>query len=1570
MEKLKNWKKWVLIAILLLGLSALAIAALTVGGRDASETFFNLSERDILLEIGESKKIELDTELSGIKVSKAKVTWKSSKSSVATVKDGTVTAVAGGEAKITAVVEYKGKEYSTNCVVTVKSEENEYSAYKIRWYTQKKDRTGYDIVEETFERVVGSSVELTLPDAKKKLPANYVLNTDNSVFTGKVKTSKAGCILEVYFDVAQITYYADYYYESATALGTYPTKETKKYTTYAFTAVELTDKPNNGFVINDSIKGTVKANESVVAGSRLKVFCDRIRSKVTVTYLSGKQNATYDCIYGIGLLNAPQDVFQDSIEYKIATYINGKKKAATTELMKEVTGDTEVAFKLDGKGFEYKRVNGVGVITNNTTEKKTPSFAVLKGSDKTVYLSATYKTTGSFSNTFGINLSDGNTTRQIRFSGTGVAVMQKNTTTGGVGSADNAVKTYAQAGIYNDNEVFVWVRNAKENNSASIKVSSVISDMMRNAEGGSYDIQWAVLDNVLYASINGEIVLQLPLKYLEETWNGNNKYQIGISSYDENAYGDALQVSNVKVKFGKEAKALLKTEKVFNSSEEYRMGYDIFTGAYLPSSNAEAAYMYGKETSKDTGITANIEFVDINNACSAVGVSLKVGKKSVQYVVEGENSSYRSMKNHTWAGINKIGTQILKEGTPVSTDGKAEVTAFVKSDYFHIMYNGVQVQCINMLSLFPEYTRDTKVSLGICTWDARYGLMKFTDVKQLSESEVNRIANADEWGFYSESLSADDYDFSDASIVKTKSGWKRVKLHGSNTTWQIDGTMNRLDDTTTNLLMGFQISAGDNKTMILGYNNGFKNVTNDNWNSNPSNNHSNNADYKSTRYAFNNIVSSQFFNSGGSARTQSSLDYRAVLYNDTLYVWFKDEAGNEGLCWRIPLTEEEFGGYKAGTAYDITLVFAETDTDASMTNLDVKMGYQVTEQMDFVSDNKNKKYDFAKAIEKIDANISKWQKSFRAQALSGMMAEELCSTSSIIQSMGYAYLQGSDDDIYLSAKYEIEEGKKAKFFGVTLVDEDGAERSILYNETGVRLRQDKAWKYSDIPAMKDKADDYYQVSRNGYVWTHNQTSTISAMLNNTGESHTYVTKWAITDGVIYGMVDGFVFFKMPLNELCAAWDENTVLQVGLVQWDAKNNGVLKSIRDIEALYGDAALSKMVKDQEIECTPNWGMVYEVFNGTYMPYTESGGAKYMYGAKATGTQVLDATLRFLENTGGSAAGISVMSGNQTAQIVVQGNKYENTRLMLDHKWDNNYNIYSWLNAPSFNANGECNVTAVVKNHTLYVLYDNKLAGSVDLYKILDGYQEGNEVQLGLCTWDAKLGISLFSDITFATRDDAKAYMEQNQVTVNDNHEWEIFTNKGGIIAEAGNNMTANSVTREATPTEKKSNAAYIYGAATSMPQMLTANVTLKNFATLQSSSAYSGNGISVECNGQSVEFYIEGIKQKFRMLEDLTWKSKKDYAFTSVAHDGVDGYEITAIVKDNTFYIKWNENVTYKIALTKLFPGYKSGDPIRLGIATWDSKNGVSKFTDVDFKAGTAITTGSTNYEEITGFQAQD
>lgn len=1406
MRKLENVKKWIWIPILMMLAVIAIVIALFFGKANASESLFNLSERDVLLEIGESKKVELESEL---KVDEAKldVSWTSSKPSVATVNEGgTIVASEGGETKVTAVVEYKGKTYITSCMVTVKSEDKEYSIYKIRWYTQKQDRSGYDIQEESFERLIGSSVELTEAEANRNLPANYVLNKEKSTLTGKVKENLNGCILEVYFDVAQISYSVDYYYESDTKLGTYPTKETKKYTAYAFSKVQVTEKPKTGFVINEAIAGTVMSKGSVVSGSRLKVYCDRIRSKVTVSYLSGRASATYDCIYGIGLLNAPDDVFTDSAEYKITTYINGKKKKATAELMKTVTKDTSVAFGLDGVGFTYSLANGQSTITNTCSEKKTPCYAILNGSSNTIYLSATYNITGSTSNRFGITLSNGKTSRQIRFYKQGFAIMKDNTTEGGIPTAQDKTNALRNAtryiGNFNGQNAYVWAQNTTGSNTT--EVNSVITKMLRNKAGGSYDVIWAVLDGVLYCNVEGQPVLCLPLTCLDETWTAGQKYQIGFSTYDGSAWEDDLQITNVNLALGKNAKALLYPESEGVSGASKYMVYDAITGSYIPAvknSTSGAAYMYSTETVGDTGVSATVKWVDKENTATSVGVSVKMGKQSVEYVIDGQNLRVVRQENQKDQNKTYLSNQIWKilgDGKAFNQDGETKVTAFVKNGYFYVMYNGIQVQCINMLTLFPDYNpNESKVSVGLFSWNANLGLAKFSNVKELDMENDAVVQGAAEWGFYSETYSkVDDYSFSDGIIEKTSTKEPQVLL-GTNTTWQIEGTMNREDDTALDLLMGFLITGKDkngedSKILITGRNNGFQHVVNNVWPSNANGQKGREYANNPSEYAFNTIVSNKFFNTyNADTRTQDSIKFKAVLYNDTLYVWFTEmniktdengnpvtdengnvveEEGKSGLCWRIPLTYEQFGNFAEGSEYTVTLYMGSSDTKGSFSNLNVKMGYQVTGQTEFIPSGINETgettyYSLQTALGIIDNNVTRWD-SFQNKTIVGMLGEEL-DTSNRQNGTTYAYLDGSSSDIYLSATYELDSA--ARFFGISIKDVNGESRELLYSGNGVYIykNQGNEWK-PGIPALANLWDNYFTKYREGYTWVPNTTAnqnTVYTMVNNLSADKEYDVKWAITDNVLYGMVDDFVFLKMPMEKLCSSWtkENNTGYQIGFDQRDMVTNGDVAVTKNIEVAYGTEALKSLVFGRELTGTTT-SMAYEVFNGSYLPYLASG-VKNLYGGTLTSeSQMLQTTIKLTGTITDSnpAYGITVKtSSSKYAYVEVKAN---GSKGVLREAGSKNTSIYPKDNASIF-VNGECDLTAVVDNSMLYVFFNGELAGSMSLQELIPSYTEGEAVQLGISTRNSDKGLATFTNVSFQGKDAVDSIRSQ----LNNNTVW---------------------------------------------------------------------------------------------------------------------------------------------------------------------------------------------------------
>ena len=87
MRKFKNLKKWGWLPILLLMIGVASIITVALVTESAEESLFNLNEREIVLEMNESRKVELESEKVNIKKAKMTVSWRRSKPLVAAVDD-------------------------------------------------------------------------------------------------------------------------------------------------------------------------------------------------------------------------------------------------------------------------------------------------------------------------------------------------------------------------------------------------------------------------------------------------------------------------------------------------------------------------------------------------------------------------------------------------------------------------------------------------------------------------------------------------------------------------------------------------------------------------------------------------------------------------------------------------------------------------------------------------------------------------------------------------------------------------------------------------------------------------------------------------------------------------------------------------------------------------------------------------------------------------------------------------------------------------------------------------------------------------------------------------------------------------------------------------------------------------------------------------------------------------------------------------------------------------------------------------------------------------------------------
>lgn len=1515
---------------------------------------FTLSERDIVMKTGDSVQLEVVPDDVANKHVKNGVVWTSSKPSVATVeKGGLVVAVSGGETRITAVIKRGEKEYSASCVVTVKAEGLEYSNYKVRWFTQRQDRSGYDVTEEVFERLVGSEAELSKQDTDKLLPANYTLNTEKSTLSGVVQEQLGRCVLEVYYDVAEITYSVDYYYESTASLGTYKEKETKNYKAYAFSEVSVPENSKTGFVMNTKAKGSVLNCDSVVSGTRLKAYYDRVRSTVTVSYVSGKKTSSYKNVYGVGLLNAPKSALTDSLApYYIASYVNGTKVKSVTDAVKNLTADAKVEFRVDSVGFTYQD----GVLLNVSERRNMSSYAYMQGKSDVLYLSATYHTTGSQSNMFGITIKSGGTSRELRFQHQGLGVMKDHTDKAGTLLKENAVYGYNTAG--RDGTTYAFAQNTHSFN-GTVK-NSAVYNMVTNVKGGSYDIVWVVWEGTLYATLDGEVVTALPLNLLDTSWTAEKQYEIGFSTFDGKGTEDELTISNVRFLYGKKAENELVTDKRISVTNAKSMIYEPITGTYVPSSSGGAGYVYGTQTKKNTGISADVKWVDKSNSVSAAGVTVQVGEESFQYVIEGmgANTTVRRQADHGWNQVTYIGRTVLKytETSPCDENGNYRVTAMVKDGYFYILYNDVQAVCVNMQSLFAGYTEDMKASVGIYSWDAWNGQTYFANVTQLSQKDVNNIETK-QWPYYAEEMYVDDFDYATGFVEKAYASEQNLILMGSAKTWEMKGVLKRPEATGTEaggLSFGFVITS-DNKTVrILGQHRGFLRVLNG-WSGNHTTKtyttgetvgvfqHNGGTD----AYAFNDITSNFF----SSSRTLTELPFRAVIYRDVLYVWFDGE-----ICWRVPLTEEEFGGFAAGSDYKITLQLDTGAQTGTIEDLTVKMGYQVTENQKFLTYNK-KSYTVEEATAKIDKNVTRWN-GFTRIRITGAMGQSATYVNDSANAWGEARLKESAAVWQLSGTMKRE---KSTFQHMGFVITSGNKSFKIWGQHyGFRGVANNDW---NIPAFKyNGGNSIYSFGENTYPF----------FIQGTSAKDTVDFKAVIYKDVFYMWLDGEIAWRIPLTESeFGGFGKDSTYSIALSLGD---NGKAKAaVENLVVKTGEQVTTDMLAIIDANVTKwqnsimtNMRIVGEEAEKVTTLAKADSAYAYMKDS-VVGAQALKAKIK-LDDTSKTnvSTGITLQHVASKATVQVIAESSNTVRIQYNHVWGQPV----WLTAQIPNdakpyKSGVCEVTAVVKNDRLYVLYNGKQAGSIELYKILPGYTSNDELRFGICGWDSKNGTSKFSDIQLLKGKDA------SKIDTTDTKwdvEFLVASNTATTIDYVNGKITKNS--------NSQSNVQFLGNSKT-----WEVSGTMERTDTRGISDMLSGFCIQVGSSKLTLLAQHKGIcfpwnfsynqgENKFAFNPAIVEFTKKDRT--------VDKMNFKAIIANDVLYVwlgvegqelkpSWRVPLNQKITVlndanTELFKGFATGSSYNFGIQMADGGSR-GNFQKLKVKTGSAV-----DLSAVTAFEA--
>ena len=607
------------------------------------------------------------------------------------------------------------------------------------------------------------------------------------------------------------------------------------------------------------------------------------------------------------------------------------------------------------------------------------------------------------------------------------------------------------------------------------------------------------------------------------------------------------------------------------------------------------------------------------------------------------------------------------------------------------------------------------------------------------------------------------------------------------------------------------------------------------------------------------------------------------------------------------------------------------------------------------------------------------------------------------ETTSYKYFEGASDTVYLKGLF-TPSGENVKF-GV-IIRNGGQSRQILFDNAGVML----------VNSLVSDANDTYTDVTNAdgmYVWARKATATTvdsvttyvateSAIMDLLTATEAKTVIWAIEENVLYCNIAGETVLRMPMELLCEHWKDGRYYQLGVSAYNETEQETNSMSFELQTLmFGKKVYREgnLITEGDVATSLN-AMVYEPITGSYKAATQTEMA-YAHGTSTTDAQLMTTTFQLPSGSTDitSSNGFYLKSGSVYATILFGGEDVGAT-IKIQTSSTNAYeiSIEDWIEKATgitkYNTDEVNKATIGIMDDVLYLFINDKLAGSVDLYKMLSHfdskkyYIEGSSsVQIGVCTVNSNDGNVSFKDCSLLTKQDAKTEIEAmlSDENMEVAREWELYANNSYQTVGKGYNMTADGYNHKVVTsrgTSANTNHCHIYGVPTTMPQKLTARLT--------STAEASGNGVIVRYGNATSNtttnytYGINGFEQVFsgyNFTNGFSWgvADKSIYSETlddviyKVAEDGSYYYDITAVVKDGYVYISYNDELMF----VDYLDGWKEGYAVRLGLySNIASGAAVSSYENVSFEAGADaevpqfMTTSDMSYDKTTGVYTPD
>ncbi len=444
-------------------------------------------------------------------------------------------------------------------------------------------------------------------------------------------------------------------------------------------------------------------------------------------------------------------------------------------------------------------------------------------------------------------------------------------------------------------------------------------------------------------------------------------------------------------------------------------------------------------------------------------------------------------------------------------------------------------------------------------------------------------------------------------------------------------------------------------------------------------------------------------------------------------------------------------------------------------------------------------------------------------------------------------------------------------------------------------------------------------------------------------------KVMVVEDILYFWLNDRLAWRVPVQDMNSAIEADSKYNMALYSWDKLQaefkNLVVRTGSEVDADFLETM--KIAKEARFQnATTNWEMKEDGTIARYgegltgwqsVAFNQYSTDIYMTGTWKKTTDTVSDFGIFIEGSDGNRRSV-LFNGKGFVVGSNEEGKVEHT--LVDKGYVFAQNTNSPIEKMLTGSTKEHDVVYAITNNTLYVKVDDCIAGIIPMSVICNAWTDEAETEFGVgLTYNAQ------SEIVTASFANAKVKYG-NEVVACLIDEANVADNMNNTDAVK---MVYNPIDG-AYIAKYTSDSAAMYGTTSAATVGIETNMQWHDMKT---TTGAAGISVKSATTGKTVEFMLRRENQGLRILENLSWEQRKDFALPNnvVPFDSRENCKLSAVVQNGKLKLMCNGDLAYTFELSEYLDNYNNED-VFLGIATNNSDEGIAYFTDISYYTGDA------------------